>query len=73
MPICPQCKKEINQLICIEQQRWKYSIDTPPEVKGRRTLSYIMDGDSTNSFQCPECKRELFTRYQNAARFLRGE
>ena len=71
MPTCPECGKEINELIYTEEQSWFVTIDW----FGRLYFEPIYDEEKgyppDGEYRCPKCGEVLFTKGSDAEVFLK--
>lgn len=74
MPKCPNCKKEINELVHIRSgwtnQNCGYNFNS-------ETLDYdsfeFSGDDNVCHYDCPECEAELFSNEQEVIKFFKGK
>jgi len=77
MPFCPYCKKEIDHLVYREV--WSYAnVSFTATSSSSDTIEYsdmeVEDcGVEESWFECPHCRKELFSDEETAAKFLNGD
>lgn len=66
---CPECKKEIEKLICEENTTSEFYLSC---LNGgiQNEFEYDSLGDDSLSYRCPECQNILFTTEDEAKQFL---
>ena len=72
MPICPKCKKEIEELIYIESGYKVYTCYYSDLMKGLKYDEEEYEADDVvMEYKCPECNEVLFTDCEKALEFLK--
>ena len=79
MPKCPECGKEINELINYQSFQHKYNVVVEERHGGRYIEFYEHDSfiddseEAINEYVCPECEQTIFNSDSDAEYFLLGE
>ena len=69
MPICPNCKEEINELLAYSEVAHNFKLD-----KGGNPICEGMDYiEGYTGFECPECNERIFDTEQQAIAFLEDD
>lgn len=72
-PVCPKCKQEIDELVCVVTGRETSRLLVPYGNPQYDNHKFSADGDEL-LYNCPACNETLFLDNEEAAiRFLEGE
>ena len=66
MSKCPECGKEIDYLYNLESGDMEYRLNPDGDYEG---MEFATDG-GRNEYECPECRKTLFTNETDALEFL---
>jgi len=73
MPVCPNCGKEIDELIVYCRERSKYRVWADEDEYLSWERIDAINSEQDGSYVCPECGAELFQTYSEAVAFLKGK
>ena len=68
MSKCPKCGTEIDYLYNLESGDMEYRFNPDGSYEG---MEFATDG-GRNEYECPECRKTLFTNETDALEFLKG-
>ena len=72
MPKCPKCKQHINQLSLTSTDGGAMYLDEEGKIHTDWNSEVYGDELEDNFASCPECGKKLFTDFQKAVDFLKG-
>jgi len=72
MPKCPKCGEEITYLNDYSKCEEVYEFSLKPDGEIQSEQVDRISGDTPDDFECPECKKVLFTKEEDAVIFLKG-
>lgn len=72
MPKCPKCGEELDYLLDYSKCEEVYEFSLKPDGEIQSEQVDRISEDTPDDFECPECKEVLFTKEEDAVKFLKG-